>query len=90
MFWGVWRVLIIGIDRQDVLPFLQILSLLLIEDDGSVLRFILPPDVGMNLVAVLENMKPLSRKNRDAVGIVVEVFYFKSGTHQKEFFFAPF
>ena len=68
MFWGVWRVLVIGINRQDVLPFLQILSLFFIEDDGSVLRLILPPDVGVNLVAVQINMKPLSRQNRDAIG----------------------
>ena len=69
---GVWGVLVIGINRQDVLSFLQILSLFFIEDDGSVLRLIQPPDVGVNLVAVQINMKPLSCQNRDAVGIVVE------------------
>jgi hypothetical protein len=89
MFWGIGGVLVIGINRQDVLPFLQVLSLFFIEDDGSVLRLILPPDVSVNLVAVQINMKSLSRQNRDTVGIEVEVIYFKSGTHEQEFFFAP-
>ena len=80
MFSGLGSVLVIGVNRQDVLPLLQILSLFFIENDRSVLRLILPPDVGVNFAAVQVNMKTLSRQNRDAVRIVVEVIYFERGT----------
>lgn len=38
MFWRLKVIMVIGIDRQYVLPLLQMLDLFFSEDDGTVLR----------------------------------------------------
>ena len=52
MFRGVRVVLVIGVNCQYILPLLQMFDYFLLEDDGTVLRLVLPPDVGVYLLSV--------------------------------------
>ncbi len=54
------------------------LSLLFFKNYRSVLRLVIPPNVSVNLVAVQINMEPLSRQNRNAIGVEVEAIYLES------------
>ena len=50
---------------------------------------VLPPDVGVQFVAVQINVESLSGQNCDAIGLEIKVLDFKSGAHQKKFALAP-
>ena len=52
MFRGIKVVLIIRVNCQYILPLLQMFDHFLLEDDGTVLRLVLPPDVGVYLLSV--------------------------------------